>query len=163
MPLFGWFRSTKLHFISTWECRTCERWSIDFSADLETGWKFLENQSWFDQLIEKPHVLDFVTYRGVDCQAGEVDGVELNVEVRVEEEAGGVVSQVQPLSHHHHHHPQPRPPGGGLHTAGLPRVQGGRVRGLHHDDAVGQQVQRIWIKGGPKKMRPMFEVGFLTL
>ena len=71
------------------------------------------------------HGLDFLTYRGVEGQPGEVDGVELNVEVRVEEEAGGVVSEVQSLTHHHHHHPQPRPPGGGLHTAGLPRVQGG--------------------------------------
>ena len=66
-----------------------------------------------------------VTCRGVAGQTGEVDGVELNVVIRVYEEAGGVVSQVQPLTHHHHHHPQPRPPGRGLHTAGLPRVQEG--------------------------------------
>ena len=79
----------------------------------------------------------------IAAQVGEVDAVELNVEARVNKIAGGVVSEVQPLAHHHHHHPQPRPPGGGLHTAGLSRVQGAVTRGLHHDDTAGKGVHRV--------------------
>ena len=85
-----------------------------------------------------------LTYWSVAAYTRHVDAVELNVELRVDEIAGGVISEVQPRTHHYHHHPQPRPPGGGLHAAGLPWVQRGRARCFHHDNAIWQPLHRIW-------------------